>query len=505
MNKPFSKNYVTTPIYYVNDKPHIGHAYSTIAADIIARYKRLKEEVVYFVTGTDEHGQKVQKTAQANHMDTQNFVDNLSASFKGLVNENGILNVTNNDFIRTTETRHKEFAQFMWTQIQHDIYKDKYSGWYSIKDEAFYSEDEYKKGLAPKDVVWMEEESYFFALSKYAKPLLEFYKKTPRFIVPQSRYNEVIRFIREGLTDLSISRSTFSWGVKVPNDESHVMYVWLDALTNYLSVLSSPNKDLLEEYWNNADNIVHVIGKDILRFHAIYWPAFLMSANMKLPHQVVAHGWWTRDGQKMSKSIGNVIDPVKVIKEYGCDYLRYFLFSEVPFGQDGDFRQESFAQRVNAELANNIGNLMQRALKLLETNFDLQISKSCKNTLYSNKILNSYIEYMDDYKFDKALSKIIQFGHSLNQYFDLQQPWVMAKDETQKDQLYQVLYNILDNIRILAILLYPFIPESIEKIFKTLNISLDKIQLNFISQTLYDSMYLNQIESYDPIFPRIQR
>jgi methionyl-tRNA synthetase len=345
--------YITTPIYYVNDKPHLGHAYTSVACDAIARYMRLDGMEVKFLTGTDEHGQKVEKSAAAAGVPPQAFVDEVSEHFREMAHT---LNLTNDDFIRTTEPRHKEAAQALWKKLEAagDIYLGGYAGWYATRDEAFYQESELVNGKAPTgaDVEWVEEPSYFFRLSKYQQPLLDFYAANPDFILPESRRNEVLSFVKGGLKDLSISRTTFNWGIPVPGDEKHIMYVWLDALTNY---------------WTAADGKwpadLHMVGKDILRFHAVYWPAFLMSAKLALPKRVFAHGWWTIEGEKMSKSLGNVVAPAHLVEKYGLDQTRYFLLREVPFGSDGNFSRQSMFERINADLANNIGNLAQQRQK----------------------------------------------------------------------------------------------------------------------------------------------
>ena len=357
MSKPF---FITTPIYYVNDKPHIGHAYTTLACDVRARFERLRGREVLFLTGTDEHGQKVEQSAKAKNIAPQDFTDEVSLLFRDLINTIG---ATPDDFIRTTENRHKIGAAVFWDVLQKNgaIYLDKYAGWYAVRDECYYQESELVNGKAPTgaDVVWHEESSYFFRLSQYQQPLLDFYRNNPDFIAPKGRYHEVIKFVEGGLHDLSISRSTFSWGIPIPGDPKHVMYVWLDALTNYLTALGYP--DTMDAW--PAD--VHVVGKDILRFHAVYWPAFLMAAKMPLPKQIFAHGWWTNEGQKISKSLGNTIDPNDIIAEFGLDPVRYFLLKEVPFGQDGDFSRDKLLQRANVDLANDYGNLCQRTLSMI--------------------------------------------------------------------------------------------------------------------------------------------
>ena len=358
--------YLTTPIYYVNDKPHIGHAYTTLACDALARFKRLDGYDVMFLTGTDEHGQKVQKSAEAKGVEPKAFTDEVSQNFRDLTK---VLDFTNDDFIRTTEPRHYAACQQLWnTLIENgDIYLGSYSGWYAVRDEAFYAESEIKDGKAPTGapVEWVEEPSYFFRLSAYQDKLLEHYDANPDFVAPKSRFNEVKSFVKGGLLDLSVSRASFSWGVPVPGDEDHVMYVWLDALTNYMTAAGYAQEGGEVDYAKRWPADLHMVGKDILRFHAVYWPAFLMAANLELPKRVYAHGWWTNEGQKISKSLGNVIDPIEIADKYGLDQMRYFMLREVPFGNDGDFSHQAMVHRMNGDLANDLGNLCQRVLSMI--------------------------------------------------------------------------------------------------------------------------------------------
>jgi len=372
MDKKF---YITTPIYYPSAKPHMGHAYSSIIADFFARFKRIDGFQVHFLTGTDEHGLKIQRSAEKENVDPKQFCDQISETFRNL---SKTLNLTNTDFIRTTEDRHKKTVQYLWNELlkNDDIYLSKYSGWYSVSDEAFYTEDEIeeidgnKRSISSKSSVeWIEEESYFFRLSKWEKPLLEYYDNHPDFISPSSRKNEVVSFVKGGLKDLSVSRKSFSWGIKVPNDKDHVIYVWLDALTNYISALNYPDKNdkLYKDFWPAS---IHLIGKDILRFHAVYWPAFLLAAKIELPLKVYGHGWILSGDEKMSKSKGNILDPIEIIKEYGLDPLRYYLIKEVSFGNDGNISQERLEDCINSDLANNFGNLCQRVTAFAIKNCD---------------------------------------------------------------------------------------------------------------------------------------
>ena len=398
MDKSF---YITTPIYYPSGRPHMGHAYSSIIADFFARFKRIDGYKVYFLTGTDEHGLKIQRAAEKKGVEPLAFCNEISKTFKNL---SKTLNLTNNDFIRTTESRHKKSVQYLWEELKKngDIYLSKYSGWYSVSDEAFYNEDEIedldnkKVAKSSKSLVeWVDEESYFFRLSKWEKPLLEFYEKNPDFISPASRKNEVISFVKSGLKDLSVSRKSFSWGIKVPNDNEHVIYVWLDALTNYISALNYPNKndELYKKFWPAS---VHLIGKDILRFHAIYWPAFLLAAKIAPPKKVYGHGWILSNEEKMSKSKGNILDPLEIIKQYGLDPLRYYLIKEVSFGNDGNISQERLEDCINSDLANNFGNLCQRVSAFVIKNCDSKVPEIIKFENDDIKILDEYSKNLNN-------------------------------------------------------------------------------------------------------------
>ena len=378
---PATDNYfITTPIYYVNDVPHLGHAYTTIACDALARFMRLDGKEVMFLTGTDEHGQKVEKSAHSAGELPSDFTDRVSQRFRDLAAKLGI---SNDDFIRTTEQRHIKASQAIWTALvkSGDIYLGSYAGWYSVRDEAFFAEGELINGesgerLAPSgaSVEWVEEPSYFFRLSRWQQPLLDFYEKHPHFILPATRRNEVVSFVEGGLQDLSVSRTSFRWGVPVPGDNNHIMYVWLDALTNYLTATGYPDplNVTFQKFWPAT---VHVVGKDILRFHAVYWPAFLMSAGITPPKRVFAHGWWTVEGRKMSKSLHNVVDPFDLIDKFGLDQVRYFLLREVPFGSDGDFSEAALIQRGNSDLANDLGNLAQRVLSMIHQNCEAALPR----------------------------------------------------------------------------------------------------------------------------------
>lgn len=488
---PCGNFYVTTPIYYVNDKPHIGHAYTSIVTDVFARFLALDGNNVKFTTGTDEHGQKILCSAEKNNISPKEFVDRNSNFFLSLMEA---LNINYSDFIRTTESRHKRAVQYLWQELEKKgfIYLGKYSGWYAERDEAFYAESEISEGKASTGapVVWMEEESYFFKLSAFTEKLLDFYKENPEFIQPKGKFNEVVSFVKTGLKDLSVSRSNVTWGIPVPGNEKHTIYVWLDALTNYLSSTGYPdiNGTQYKDFWqraNKSGKILHFIGKDILRFHAVYWPAFLMAAELPLPTQIMAHGWWTNNGEKISKSLGNIIDPLALIGQYDLDSLRYFLLKEMPFGNDGNFCEESFKKRVNAELANNIGNLVQRTLILIVNNCENSALKEAKLDelpAYAYEIFQKYKENIYQFKFQEALENIQEIGRKANEYIDLKAPWKLAKTNKTNNKgnkedlaetnstLNSILFNLAESIRVIGIMLQPFVPQAAAKILDALNI-----------------------------------
>jgi methionyl-tRNA synthetase len=477
--------YITTPIYYVNDVPHVGHAYATLASDVLARFMRLDGRDVFFLTGTDEHGQKVEQAAKAAGIAPQALADKNSERFCALARDMGY---TNDDFIRTTEDRHTHAVQHLWRELAErgEIYLGKYAGWYSVRDEAFFAEKELIKGpdgklLAPTgtgaEVEWVEEPSYFFRLSAWGDRLLAFYDAHPDFIAPESRRNEVISFVKGGLQDLSISRTTFTWGVPVPDDPAHVMYVWIDALTNYLTAVGYPDKEsqVFSKFWPAN---LHLVGKDILRFHAVYWPAFLMGAGLAPPRRIFAHGWWTIEGQKISKSLGNAIDPYELVEKYGRDQLRYFLLREVPFGNDGDFSRAAMVQRVNGDLANGIGNLAQRTLTLIQ--------KSCSAAVPAPeamndddralvdgaaKLLPGLRDHMSRQEFHKALQAILAAVGEADSYIDANAPWALGK--TDPARMATVLYVLAETIRNVAIVLQPFTPDAAAKILDQLAVAAD--------------------------------
>lgn len=474
--KPF---YVTTAISYPNGAPHIGHAYEMIATDAIARWKRLEGREVYFLTGTDEHGIKMVQTATLQGVTPRELADRNSAEFRRLAE---VLDISNDDFIRTTEERHYEASQSIWKKMaannNGDIFQSTYKGWYSVRDEAYFDEDELTekdgKRFAPSgaEVQWVEEPTYFFRLSAYQQKLLDLYEANPDFIAPKERRNEIISFVKSGLQDLSVSRTTFDWGIPVPGAPGHVMYVWVDALTNYITGLGFPNEqsELFKKFWP-AD--LHVIGKDIIRFHTVYWPAFLMSAGIPVQHRVFAHGFLTVDGQKMSKSLGNVIDPFELVGEFGVDALRYFLLREVSFGQDGDYGREKLTNRVNADLANNLGNLAQRSLSMINKNGEAKVPQFGELTdedlavmAEVDAALAEAQKAMDEQLIHEATGAIVAALSSANNYFAAQEPWALKK--TDPARMATVLYVTADTVRRLTIPMQAFVPASAARLLDQL-------------------------------------
>lgn len=483
-NKSF---YITTPIYYVNDRPHIGHAFTSVACDVLARFKRLAGQEVFFLTGTDEHGMKVEKSALAAGVSPQGLADANSQHFRDLT---GMMHISNDDFIRTTEPRHVKAAQALWKRMQDKgyIYLGSYSGWYSVRDEAYYQESELVDGpkgkVAPTgaEVEWVEEPSYFFKLSAFGERLLAHFAENPQFIGPETRRNEIISFVKGGLKDLSISRTTFSWGIPVPGDEKHIMYVWLDALTNYLSALGFPDEDakLYQRFWPAS---LHMVGKDIIRFHTVYWPAFLMAAELPLPQRIFAHGWWTIEGEKMSKSLGNAIAPGALVDEFGLDQTRYFLMREVPFGNDGNFSRQGMINRVNSELSNNIGNLAQRTLSIINKNCggmipqpegltaedDALLAEMRKLVIISDDAEGSLSALMEAQQFHLALEKILELSSAANAYIDTMAPWKLKKENPER--MNTVLWVLYQVIRKISYCLQPFVPNSSRKMLDQLGVA----------------------------------
>ena len=510
MNKNY---YITTPIYYPSARPHMGHAYSSIIADFFARFKRIDGYNVHFLTGTDEHGLKIQRAAEKKNIDPLLFCNEISQTFRDLSSK---LNLTNTDFIRTTEERHKKSVQYLWNELQKsgDIYLSKYSGWYSVSDEAYYNEDEIeddgngKIAISSKSKVeWIEEESFFFRLSKWEDKLLEHYEKNPNFISPSSRKNEVISFVKSGLKDLSVSRKSFSWGIKVPNNDDHVIYVWLDALTNYLSALNYPNidDDLFKKFWPASN---HLIGKDILRFHAVYWPAFLLAAKLPLPKRVYGHGWILSDNEKMSKSKGNILDPLEIIENYGLDPLRYYLIKEVSFGNDGNISQERLEDCINSDLANNFGNLCQRVTTFALKNCEEKIPSDIEFNDDDKKILNNYknnIEVLrnkiDDQDVNFYINFIVNSLFEANKYFNDQEPW---KKKDNLKRLNTIIYTTLEIVRKITYLLYPIIPSSSLKALEIFNLKEDDIDLSSIGNHTY-LKHGNKLKKIDILFKKIEK
>ena len=498
--------FITTPIYYPSGDPHIGHAYSSIIADVFARFKRNDGWNVHFLTGTDEHGLKIQKAAEKANLDPLTYCNNISKVFRSLSKK---LNLSNDDFIRTTEKRHKVSVNDLWQRLlkSGDIYLSKYKGWYSISDEAYYNEDE----IIDKDgkkvsafsgslVDWVEEESFFFKLSSWEKKLLEFYEKNKKFILPLSRRNEVINFVKNGLKDLSVSRTSFTWGIKVPNSNNHVIYVWLDALTNYLSALNYPNINdkLYKNFWPAS---LHVIGKDILRFHAIYWPAFLLAAKIEPPKRIFGHGWILSGDEKMSKSKGNILNPIEIVNNYGIDEIRYYLMKEVSHGSDGNISLNSLENCINSDLANNYGNLCQRVFSFIKNNCSNSIKKSAnlsqsdkkiiKQTFDLTKNLRNLIENQD---LNNYIKSVINISFLTNKYINDEEPWKLKKNNLEK--MNNILHIALEQIAKISILLNPIIPNKTSIVLNALNINNNLRNLAFLDDKniITDEIKLNNLD-----------
>jgi methionyl-tRNA synthetase len=515
--------YITTPIYYPSGKLHIGHAYTTVAGDAMARYKRMRGFDVMYLTGTDEHGQKIQQKAAENEVTPQEYVDDIVDGIKSLWKR---MDISYNDFIRTTETRHKIVVEKIFKQLldQGDIYLDEYEGWYSVPDETYYTAHQLEEpivedgkivgGKSPDSghpVELVKEQSYFFRVGKYSDRLLKYYEENPTFIQPESRKNEMINnFIKPGLEDLAVSRTSFDWGIKVPGDPKHVVYVWIDALSNYITALGygTDQDEKYHTYWP-AD--VHLMSKEIVRFHTIYWPIMLMALDLPLPKKVFAHGWLLMKDGKMSKSKGNVVDPVTLIDRYGLDALRYYLLREVPFGSDGVFTPEGFIERVNYDLANDLGNLLNRTIAMIQKYFDGELPAYIgpvtefdeELTSFSKNTIEKYEEAMEKMEFSIALNALWQFISRTNKYIDETQPWNLAKDETKKDHLGSVMYHLAESLRISAVLLKPFLTKTPDKMFEQLGIE-DAGLKEWGSLTEFGQLPQIKVLKGVPIFPRLE-
>ncbi len=503
---PDNNYLITTAIPYANGAPHIGHAYERIATDVMARFQKLEGKNVFFVTGMDEHGQKMQQTAAREGITPQELADRTAALFEEMGEQ---LNTRSDDIVRTTSTRHRVSVQHIWNRMaaNGDIYLSKYSGWYSVRDEAYYDEDEIEEREGKKysvktgtPVEWVAEESYFFKLSAYAKPLLDFYEANPEFIVPEKYKNEIVAFVKRGLNDLSISRTTFDWGIPVPGDPKHVMYVWVDALTNYITATGFPDQNSSHaQFWPAA---AHVIGKDITRFHAIYWPAFLMSAKLPLPKQIVVHGFLFSRGEKMSKSLGNVVAPSDLVERYGLDPVRYFFMREVPFGQDGNYSHEAIVARMNADLSNDLGNLAQRSLSMIAKNCNGTIPVAGLLVLADEEILaaadgliSEVRIHHKDFSINRALDAIWKVVAETNRYFASQEPWALKKTDPQRMET--VLFITAEVLRVVGILVQPYVPDSAAKLLDLLGVQ--SRQFADLGKRLVPGVAL---PPPSPIFPR---
>ena len=504
--------YITTPIYYPNAAPHVGTAYSTIVCDVVARYKRLTGYDVKFLTGVDEHGQKIQEAADKNGYTPQQWVDKMSLNFTTLWEK---LNISNTDFMRTTQERHINSVREIVKRVNDngDIYKGEYWGKYCVSEETFVPENQLVDGkYMGKEVIDVKEVSYFFKLSKYEDALLKYIEEHPEFIKPEGKKNEVIAFIKQGLQDLSISRTTFDWGIPLELEEGHVIYVWFDALTNYLTGAGfAKDPEEFANVWTNG-TVNHVIGKDILRFHAIIWPAMLMSAGIKLPETIAAHGWWTVEGEKMSKSLGNVVNPAEEVEKYGLDPFRYYLMREATYGQDADYSKRAMVQRINSDLANDLGNLLNRTIGMQKKYFDSKVVLNEVTDTFDaeikalwEEVLVNIEKRMNEYQFSEALKEIWKFISRMNKYIDECEPWKLAKDEYSKDRLSTVMYNLVEGLYKIAALISPFMPDTAQKMLNQLGLEVDAEKMKLEDVKAWGAYPVGgKLNAAEPIFPRVE-
>ena len=504
--------YITTPIYYPNAAPHVGTAYSTIVCDVVARYKRLTGYDVKFLTGVDEHGQKIQEAADKNGYTPQQWVDKMSLNFTTLWEK---LNISNTDFMRTTQERHINSVREIVKRVNDngDIYKGEYWGKYCVSEETFVPENQLVDGkYMGKEVIDVKEVSYFFKLSKYEDALLKYIEEHPEFIKPEGKKNEVVAFIKQGLQDLSISRTTFDWGIPLELEEGHVIYVWFDALTNYLTGAGfAKDPEEFANVWTNG-TVNHVIGKDILRFHAIIWPAMLMSAGIKLPETIAAHGWWTVEGEKMSKSLGNVVNPAEEVEKYGLDPFRYYLMREATYGQDADYSKRAMVQRINSDLANDLGNLLNRTIGMQKKYFDSKVVLNEVTDTFDaeikalwEEVLVNVEKRMNEYQFSEALKEIWKFISRMNKYIDECEPWKLAQDEASKDRLSTVMYNLVEGLYKIAALISPFMPDTAQKMLNQLGLEVDAEKMKLEDVKAWGAYPVGgKLNAAEPIFPRVE-